>query len=259
MRVTEKLFGCIIRISAVWYFNQHNEYISNLVETSSILESAFDNFEPNAVGFLPLFYQSGYLTIKSYDKESKLYALGLPNYEVRSGFYESLLPKISPITNDGLGLTAYHFRHALRECDFARLEGLIKASIANVPYMNDKSVCEDMYRNVLHMIFTLTGFRTTSESVSLCGRADTVVELSDKVYIFEYKMLLPTRMSAASAVQGSESRRCSLESEPQAKAAEALSQIDDKHYADRYDMSGKRIIKTALVFDLTGLVAMKYE
>ena len=77
MRVTEKLFGCIIHISAVWYFNQHNEYISNLVETSSVLESAFDNFEPNAVGFLPLFYQSGYLTIKSYDKESKLYTLGL--------------------------------------------------------------------------------------------------------------------------------------------------------------------------------------
>ncbi|MBR3732755.1 MAG: PD-(D/E)XK nuclease domain-containing protein [Spirochaetales bacterium] len=242
----------------MWYFNQHNEYISNLVETSSVLESAFDNFEPNAVGFLPLFYQSGYLTIKSYDKESKLYTLGLPNYEVRSGFYESLLPKISPITNDGLGLTAYHFRNALRECDFARLEGLIKASIANLPYLTDKSVCEDMYRNVLHMVFTLTGFTTTSESVSLCGRADTVVELSDKVYIFEYK-ILTTRMSAASAVHGCDSRRCSLETDPDKRAAEALSQIDEKHYADRYDMSGKKIIKAALVFDLTGLVAMKYE
>ena len=233
--------------------------VSKFVDETIVRESAFNNFQTTPEGFISLVYQSGYLTIKDYDKNTNLYTLGIPNKEVRDGFYESLLPSVSPIKNDDLGMTLNHCINALRECNMARLESLIKASIANLPYMNDKSVCEDMYRNVLHMIFTLTGFRTTSESVSLCGRADTVVELSDKVYIFEYKMLLPTRMSVASATQGSESRRCSLETEPQAKAAEALSQIDDKHYADRYDMSGKRIIKTALVFDLTGLVAMKYQ
>ena len=233
--------------------------VSKFVDETIVRESSFSNFQTTAEGFISLVYQSGYLTIKDYDKNTNLYTLGIPNKEVRDGFYESLLPSVSLIKNSDLGMTLDNCINALRECDMIRLESLIKASIANLPYMNDKSVCEDMYRNVLHMIFTLTGFRTTSESVSLCGRADTVVELSDKVYIFEYKMLLPTRMSIASATQGSESRRCSLETDPKERAAEALSQIDDKHYADRYDMSGKRIIKTALVFDLTGLVAMKYN
>ena len=213
--------------------------VSKFVDETVVRESSFSNFQTTAEGFISLVYQSGYLTIKDYDKNTKLYTLGIPNQEVKDGFYESLLPSVSPIKNDNLGMTLETCINALLECDMSRLEKLIKASIANLPYMNDKSVCEDMYRNVLHMIFTLTGFRTTSESVSLCGRADTVVELSDKVYIFEYKML--------------------GNAEPESKAAEALSQIDDKHYADRYDMSGKRIIKTALVFDLTGLVAMKYE
>ena len=89
------------------------------------------------------------------------------------------------------------------------------------------------------MILTLTGFRTTSESMSLCGRVDIVVELSDMVYIFEYKML--------------------GNADPKERAAEAFSQIDDKHYADKYDMSGKKTINVVLVFDLTGLVAMSSE
>ena len=33
-----------------------------------------------------LLYQTGYLTIKSYDRDLKLYNIGLPNDEVKSGF-----------------------------------------------------------------------------------------------------------------------------------------------------------------------------
>ncbi len=35
---------------------------------------------------IPLIYQSGYLTIKDYDKEFQLYRLAFPNDEVRYGF-----------------------------------------------------------------------------------------------------------------------------------------------------------------------------
>jgi hypothetical protein len=35
---------------------------------------------------LPLLYQSGYLTIKDYDRESMIYTLSIPNREVRLGF-----------------------------------------------------------------------------------------------------------------------------------------------------------------------------
>ena len=41
---------------------------------------------------LPMIYQSGYLTIKDYDKGLRLYTLGFPNDEVRYGFLNFLLP-----------------------------------------------------------------------------------------------------------------------------------------------------------------------
>lgn len=49
---------------------------------------------------LPLLYQTGYLTIKSYDEYSMLYTLGIPNNEVKKGFVEYLLPKFSSISKD---------------------------------------------------------------------------------------------------------------------------------------------------------------
>ena len=54
--------------------------------------SAFDAPTENMTAITPLLYQSGYLTIKGYDKFSKLYTLDLPNKEIKVGLFESLLP-----------------------------------------------------------------------------------------------------------------------------------------------------------------------
>ena len=41
---------------------------------------------------IPLMFQTGYLTIRDYDKEMKLYEMRFPNREVEIGFYQQLLP-----------------------------------------------------------------------------------------------------------------------------------------------------------------------
>ena len=46
---------------------------------------------------LPLLYQSGYLTLKSYDREFDSYLLGYPNREVEQGFIKYLLPFYTPM------------------------------------------------------------------------------------------------------------------------------------------------------------------
>ena len=43
---------------------------------------AFDSYQAP----LPVLYQSGYLTIKSYEEDIDMYTLGFPNEEVRKGF-----------------------------------------------------------------------------------------------------------------------------------------------------------------------------
>lgn len=50
------------------------------------LPNEFINYKADAKYPLPMIYQSGYLTIKDYDKESNLFLLDFPNNEVKSGF-----------------------------------------------------------------------------------------------------------------------------------------------------------------------------
>ena len=48
-------------------------------------------------GLVPLLFQSGYLTIKSYDPNSEFYQLSFPNEEVSEGFWKmSSAPDASP-------------------------------------------------------------------------------------------------------------------------------------------------------------------
>lgn len=49
-----------------------------------------DDIRPKA-----LLYQTGYLTIKDYNPRGNIYTLGLPNDEVKEGFFEYILPYYS--------------------------------------------------------------------------------------------------------------------------------------------------------------------
>ena len=44
-----------------------------------------------------MLYQSGYLTVASYDKEFNLFTLNYPNEEVKAGFINFLLPFYSKV------------------------------------------------------------------------------------------------------------------------------------------------------------------
>ena len=56
--------------------------------TSKVLDS-IDSASRNPVGVI---YQSGYLTIKGYIPEARIFELGFPNREVEEGFLDFLLP-----------------------------------------------------------------------------------------------------------------------------------------------------------------------
>ena len=66
------------------------------IETAA---SAFTEYRADRKNPIPLIYQSGYLTIKDYDKRFKMYRLGFPNDEVRYGFLNFLLPFYTAVTD----------------------------------------------------------------------------------------------------------------------------------------------------------------
>ena len=71
---------------------QYDFLPADLGETIEVDKKDFDAPTETMTTIIPLLYQSGYVTIKGYDKPTKLYQLALPNQEIRVGLYGSLLP-----------------------------------------------------------------------------------------------------------------------------------------------------------------------
>lgn len=67
---------------------KHDYCITNLSK-AQIKANMMNNVDSNPI---PVIYQSGYLTIKSYDERFKNYQLGIPNKEVEEGILNTLLP-----------------------------------------------------------------------------------------------------------------------------------------------------------------------
>ncbi len=104
---------------------------------------------------LPVIYQSGYLTIKDFDEESRLYTLDFPNREVKDGFLEVLLNKFVTVPNDDLGLAIANLSKALE---------------------------------IHHLMFRMTGYNVVSELQNVNGRSNVIVTTKYCIYIFELKM-----------------------------------------------------------------------
>ena len=70
---------------------KHDYCITDL-NKAQVKANMMNNVDSNPI---PVIYQSGYLTIKSYDERFKNYQLGFPNKEVEEGFLNIFFPPIS--------------------------------------------------------------------------------------------------------------------------------------------------------------------
>ena len=206
--------------------------LEHLINGRIATENQFKNYDPDSKNMLAVVYQSGYLTIKDFEKEMRFYTLDFPNREVEEGFLDVLLQKFVSVPYDDVGLEINNLRIALKNCNIDKVLSIIKAAIADLPTVVKKNICENYYESVTHLMFRMTGMRVVSELQSVAGRSDVVVATKDSVFIFELKM---------------------DKSRPFEEVAEdALKQIDANGYSDRFAMSGKKIYKIGVVFSSEG-------
>ena len=173
---------------------------------------------------IPLLYQSGYITIKGYDKMSKLYELALPNREIAVGLYGSLLPHY--LERDSTkGKTAMAKMSVLIRQD--RMEEglqLLAAFLKTVPYC-DNTHYEGHWQQVLFIMFALlTDYDIHVEHHTEKGRIDLTLETKTAVYVLELKI--------------------------NKTVEEALAQIEAKRYSDAFNLKGKPVVKVGLNFGL---------
>ena len=173
-----------------------------------------DNISPES-----LFYQTGYLTIKDYDPRRQLYRLGLPNIEVKQGFFEFLLPYYSNMRTNDVRVFVFDF---LDEMEEGRVETFMKrleSMFAGIGY-DMKFDEERNVQNAFLILFSLIGLNVDAEVRTSDGRIDILVRTNDYVYIMELK----------------------YDGTPE----EALEQIERKEYALPWAVDSRNVIEIGI-------------
>jgi hypothetical protein len=199
------------------------------LENLRVDELAFSSYEVDNLKPISLLFQTGYLTIKGYDKASRLYRLSYPNYEVETAFLRHLLDAFSSAENGMIGGYLWRLKTALRAGDFEQFFDVLHVFFAGIPY-DIQIRRERYYQSIFYLIFKLmspgpgTSLQVQTEMRTRRGRIDVVVELTEGVFIFEFK----------------------LEEADDAKAA--LAQIKERGYAEPYRMMEKPVHLIGAVF-----------
>ena len=151
--------------------------------SSGLLQFSTAPFDP-----VQLFFQTGYLTVKSVSgRIDPLYHLDYPNQEVRVSFQRVLLEALSR-SPGGAASRADRLRGALEAGDLPAVIAALDAAFADLPYDIWRAQSEFLYHAIAHTLFGATGLAVRSELHTARGRADLVCETPERVYCFEFKL-----------------------------------------------------------------------
>ena len=219
-------------IDNYWYKSGTPTYLVKLIEghninmqklTSRGYESQyFVDYRADAEEPLAMLYQSGYLTIKSYDKRYREYTLDYPNVEVSKGFVTLMANSYLKKDESEATYWIVNLDRMLRRGDLNEVRDAFTAFLASIPYEANKDErakdFETHFQYTFYIIFRLLSCYTTLlEKQNSKGRADIIIESDNDIYIFEFKL------------DGS--------------AEEALQQIEDKQYALSYLQDKRKLHK----------------
>ncbi|MBN1877385.1 MAG: PD-(D/E)XK nuclease domain-containing protein [Anaerolineae bacterium] len=160
-----------------------------------------------------LLFQTGYVTIK--DAQGSYYTLGYPNDEVKSAFITQFLYTFAGPNKQPVSVLVAQLAALLQQEDFAAFAETIQALFAHIPYPEAARQDEAHFHVLFYLMVAASGMPASPELLTNRGRIDLAVELSDQVFVMEFKC----NQSVQSALQ----------------------QIRAKGYAERYRQSGKRV------------------
>ena len=182
-------------------------------------QSALEGLDIESVSAVSLLYQTGYLTIKGFDRENEVYQLGLPNLEVMQGFFEQLLPYYTSVQKDDSYIFIIDLRKEMMRGDIdavmKRLQSLFAGFGHDLRFDEERNV-----QNAMLLIFSLVGLHADAEVRNSDGRIDILVRTQDYLYIMELKY--------------------------DKSAREALQQIERKEYALPWSVDSRKVIEVGI-------------
>ena len=176
---------------------------------------------------IPFLYQSGYLTVKKYQRDRRMYTLGFPNGEVRTGFADCLYQHVTHCTanhNRSEFLNAYY--DFFDSDDLPPFIEAIRTFFAVVPYQleldNQNEHYYHYYHSLLYTLLVAFGADVIAEEPTAKGRADITLRMPRGIYVMELKY--------------------------DKSADDALAQIDERGYAEKYRLDSRPVTKVGIAF-----------
>ena len=170
---------------------------------------------------IPLFFQTGYLTIKDYDKEFNIYTLGFPNDEVKNGFLKFIFSYYIPVNPAEGNTTTSKLAKALRAGEPERFMTILESLFANTTYQIQGD-SEKNFQYAMYIIMELLGEYVQAERSTSNGRIDLLLQTKDYIYVVELKI--------------------------DNTADAALQQIEEKGYAKPFVNDDRKLFKIGVSF-----------
>lgn len=169
---------------------------------------------------IPLFFQSGYLTITGFNPEFSTYLLDFPNREVEQGFVRFMSVYYHGGNRNGV-FNIVNFVESVRNGDPEQFMTILQSFYADGDYQLTGKL-EVYFQNSLLVLFKLMGFYVQMERHTSKGRMDVTLQTKDYIYILELKV--------------------------DKSAEEALQQIEEKQYAAPFASDPRKLFKIGVCF-----------
>jgi len=170
-----------------------------LINQAKIDQDSLGNFEINNIPLIPLLFQTGYLTISNYDKETGNFALNFPNFEVELSFTKFLVITLTQTSSITLNTLGSQLIQALNNNEIEKFCSVLQTLFAHIPYPLIKT--EAYYHVLFQFLLSLLSLEAQSELFTDKGRIDLVLSTASHTYIFELKLKASPKVALAQIKQ----------------------------------------------------------
>lgn len=167
---------------------QANDYDLQSLKGIRVSSRTLNSVTESHTNPIPVLYQSGYLTIKAYDRNRDRYTLDFPNMEVERGFFDFLLPYYTPLIETQSDNLLEQFTDAVCSGKPELFMQELQQMFSGKSYMIGGGDKEIHFQNSIYIIFKMLGFHVAVEQVTSQGRIDITVQTRDYIYIIELKL-----------------------------------------------------------------------
>ncbi len=216
---------------------RNNNYFLPKLSNLQVGEKLLDSFDIENLDLEVVLYQAGYLTIDKMITTRRghiEYKLKLPNEEVKASLFDVILDFMTSQTTEKLQYQNDIY-DSLVDAKLEELRTNLKTMFASIPYnnyvKNRLPHYEGYYASVIYAYFQSLGLDIIGEDVTNSGKIDLTIKIENIIYILEFK----------------------------AGGDDALKQIKQKKYYEKYQDNKKEIYLIGINFDESERNISKFE